>query len=160
MSLNTREEICARLVVLLEGLKAAPTPVDERLVTVARNRGKLDNDRLPAGYVLDGDEQVTLPGDRRGRVLMQPVLAIMRPQVFVVLKTKTPQNEGVGQLLNAYRKRIITLFADDAQLRALVGSNGDIAYEGIVTDLKSGMPMDGQMQLNFAFRYFVNVYSN
>src|SRR5688572_14092713 len=141
MSLNTREALLDRLFTVMETLKVAPVPVDERLVTVARNRGKLDNDKLPAGYLLDGDESVALSGDRKGRVIMQPVLAVMRPQVFVVLKTKTPQNEGVGEALNAYRKRIITLFADDAQLRALVGANGDIAYEGMVTDLKSGMPM-------------------
>lgn len=160
MSVHRREEILARMFELLETLKSAPIPVDERLVTVVRNRGKLEQDKRPAAYLLDGDETGAPPEPSvRGRVRMSPRLVTMNPQVFVVLKTKGPQNELVGQTLNIHRGRIINLFASDAQLQALIGTNGELTYDGMLTDLKTGNAMEGEMQLNFSIRYFVNPYS-
>jgi hypothetical protein len=68
----------------------------------------------------------------------------------VVLKLKKPANEMVGQLVNTFRGRIISAIAADAQLMALIGSNGGITYDGCETDLKTGSPLEGELQLNFS----------
>jgi hypothetical protein len=163
MSLDTRELILARMFDILDGMRTdILLPTDERFVTVARNRGKLDNDKLPAGYLLDGDEDTTMAGTGRGRVRMQPVFVTMRPQVFVVLKVTGAENkkaELIGPLLNKYRGNIMHRFATDTGLLALLGAEGDFGYVGMTTDLKTGMPMDGQAQLNFTVRHLVNPYA-
>ena len=160
MSLETRESILQRMFEIMDSMRTDTLlPADERFVTVARNRGKLDQDRLPAGYLLDGDEDTTLSGTGRGRVAVQPVLVTMRPQVFIVLKLEGPKNQTVGPLLNKYRGNLIHRFAVDPSLRMLVGAEGDIGYGGMTTDLKSGMPMDGQAQLSFTVRHLVNPYA-
>jgi hypothetical protein len=69
---------------------------------------------------------------------MQPVIVKMMPQIFVVLKNKKPQNDGIGPELNDYRGKIIRALAYDAQLLALIGPNGDISYDGCLTDMKTG----------------------
>jgi hypothetical protein len=159
MSVNKRELILDRMFEILESFKGPPTLLNDRLVTTARNRGKLANDELPAGFLLDGDESTTLAGDRRGRVKMSPVMVTMRPQVFVVLKLQSPKNETVGPLLNKYRGMFIHGFATDTALLSLIGDNGDISFDGMITDMKTGMPMEGEAQLNFAIRCFLNPYS-
>lgn len=164
MSTDTRELILLRMFAVMDTLRTDNLlPTDERLVTLARNRGKLDNDKLPAGFLLDGDEDTTLAGTGRGRVRMQPVLVTMRPQVFVVLKIEAkPEKtkaELIGPLLNKYRGNLIHRLATDTQLLALLGPEGDFGYTGMITDLRTGMPMDGQAQFNFTLRHLVNPYA-
>jgi hypothetical protein len=142
MSLARREEILNRVFEILETIPG--------LVTKARNRGLMDNDMRPCGLLLDADEQTIVTGAGRGRQKMQPVIVKMMPQIFIVLKGKKPANEGVGAELNDYRAKIITALNDDAQLLALIGPNGDISYDGCLTDLKNGSTWDGQMQLDFS----------
>ena len=158
MSLNRREEILGRMFEILDGMKAANPGLS--IQTVKRNRGLLDNDMRTALVLLDGDETTQLVGERRGRQKMSPVLVRMKPQVFAILKIKKPQNEGVGTDLNALRAAIIKAFADDAQLLALIGPNGDIAYDGCETDLKTGMSLEGQVQMSFSLLTVLNPYSN
>jgi len=147
---DKREQILLRLKAILETI---PT-----IVTVVRNRGLMDNDSRPAAYLLDGDESFRLTGDRKGRVTMSQELITMRPQIFVIGKSLKPQNEGVGAALNGYRIGIIRAIAQDAALLALVGSNGDIAYNGCETDLKNGSLLDGQLRLDFAITYVLDPY--
>ena len=142
MPLARREEILNRVFEVLETIPNA--------VTIARNRGLMDNDMRPCILLLDADEQTIVTGAGRGRQKMQPVIVKMMPQIFVVLKTKKPQNDGIGPELNDYRGKIITALNDDAQLLALIGPNGDISYDGCLTDMKTGSTMEGQMQLDFS----------
>lgn len=158
MPLPRREEILAQLFTTLDGMKAGQPSLD--IQTVKRNRGLLDNDMRTALVLLDGDEQTIVTGDRRGRQKMSPVLVRMRPQVFAILKIKKPQNEGVGTDLNTLRAAIIKAFADDAQLLALIGPNGDLSYDGCETDLKTGSSLEGQIQMNFSIVTALNPYSN
>jgi len=78
------------------------------------------------------------------------VIVTMRPQIFVLLKNAKPNNVDVGTLLNTHRAAIIRAIATDAQLQALVGPNGDLAYESAETDLNTGMAMEGQMQIGIS----------
>lgn len=157
--MNNREPILARIYAILETFKSAPTPLNMRLITTSRNRGKLDNEKLPAGFLLDGDERTTLSASGKSRNRMSPVLVTMTPQIFIVLKLIGAKNsETLGPLLNEYQKMILKGLATDATLLSLIGSNGDLSYDGMITDLKTGMPMEGEAQLNLSIRYFMNPY--
>ena len=154
MSIERREEVLARLFAILEAINGP-----DGFVTAKRNRALLDNDACPAVIQLDGDERVSNTAMGRGRQKMSPVLTTFTPQIFILLKYKKPQNIEVGQLLNSFRGKVLRAIANDAQLLALVGPNGDIGYDGCETDLKTGMPMEGQMQINLSISAPFNPYN-
>lgn len=151
--LDKREDILSRLFAILNAITDPETPN-----TVARNRGLLDNDARPALVLLDGDERVSLPGNNRGRQRMSPCLVTMMPQIFIITKLKKPQNEGIGELLNSFRVSIVKAIADDTELIALLGSNGDLSYDGCLTDLKTGSSVQGEMQLDFSLTTLLDPY--
>jgi hypothetical protein len=149
--IDKRESILARLEVLLDTIPD--------ILTVVRNRALLDNDDRPALVLLDGSELERAPrvgSNIPGRQAMTPVLVTMRPQIFYVPKSKLPQNETVGTDLNTFRAAIIAAVGTDATLQSLVGTNGDIVYNGCETDLRSGAPLMGQARLDFAFTYWID----
>lgn len=154
---DTREQILNRIITLATG-KAG-------FVSAVRNRGLRDNEKRPAIIVLDGDEAPVLThGGRNNRahsgrtMRMTPQVMVMTPQIFILMDEQAtmphpaPPKE-VGPALNERRVTIIKAIADDDQLLALLGSNGDIIYNGAVTDLKSGMNLEGQMRLDFLISY-------
>lgn len=145
-----REEILAQLFSILGGMSD--------FVSKVRNRGLLDNDARPAVALLDGDERQRIAAQRGGG-RMAPSILQMTPQVFILLKTKKPVNENVGQDLNSLRVKVIQAFANDATLRTLVGANGDMTYDGCDTDLKTGASMEGQMQMFFTISTAFNPYA-
>jgi hypothetical protein len=157
MSVNRREEILARLFVILSGITGIETAV--------RNRGLLDNDMCPAISLLDGDENSQSLGGThqrtsgRGRQRMSPGIVTLHPQVFLLLKLKKPANLLVGETLNVFRGTIIKAIAGDGVLLSLITANGDITYDGCETDLKTGMEMSGQMQLSFSISHSFDPYA-
>lgn len=146
--MDIREAILEQLETILGTLTG--------ITTVVRNRGLMEQDQRPAAILMDGDETARLTGDKRGRVRMSPELVTMKPQLFVVLKSEKPTNPLVGQKLNEYRAQLIVAINADASLLLLVGSNGNIAYTGCVTDLKSGSLAEGQMRLDFDITYVLD----
>lgn len=148
---DKREQILTRCLEILTTVAA-----NDPTATVKRNRGNMKQDARPAFVLLDGDETARLTGDRRGRVRMATQLMTMRPQFFVLLKDTKPQNENIGQDLNAYRVRLIEALASDTTLANLIGSNGDIALAGVETDLKSGSSVAGEMRLDFNITYVLD----
>jgi hypothetical protein len=129
--MDIREMILSQLKVILGTLPM--------ITTVVRNRGLLDQEQRPAAVLMDGDETARLTGDKRGRIRMSPELITMKPQLFIVLKSQKPNNEYVGEDINNYRAELIVGGQQSTQTSlTLVGSNGNIAYTGCVTDLKSG----------------------
>lgn len=154
MSLARREEILVRLEELLTELK------DEGHVrTVVRNRGFLDNDARPAVALLDGSETSKTIGSGRGRVKMSPAVVTMRPQIFGILKSKKPQNEGVGTELNDLRAKVLHKLAHDDVLIGLLGPNGDFNYDGMDTDLTTERLMNGEFQLGLSLSTVMNPYN-
>jgi hypothetical protein len=140
--MSKREDVLARVFEVLSGIAGFQSKF--------RNRGFADQDARPIVILMDGDEKVNSQiADRPGRVKMSPVVMVMSPQVFIILKNRQPQNENTGQDLNAYRKLIIEALANDTTLLSLIGLNGDIFYTGCETDLKSGAAVEGQMRLDF-----------
>lgn len=151
MSVNKREEVLTRLLDILNDPALVPD-----INSCVRNRGLLSNEQLPGIIMLDGDETSRKLADDRGRQRMSPVITVLHPQIFIVLKNKKPKNVDVGTELNTYRGAIIKAISADAQLLALIGPNGDITYDGCETDLKTGMPMEGEMMLAFSIACVLN----
>lgn len=159
MSLENREQILLRMFHIFDGMRTDVLLSPNQLATVVRNRGVLDQDARPAGAMLDGDE-ARLSEIVRGRRSMSPGVFEMTPQFFIVLKTRKPKDgDDQGSLLNLYRAHLINRLAADATLTALLGSNGTIQYDGMVTDMKSGASMEGQAQFNFTVKCVVNPYT-
>lgn len=153
MSLDKREAILERMLALLQTVNSVTPPF-----SVFRNRGEIPTEKLPALVLLDGREDLKYPAmthTRGGAVV--PTVFDLKPQVFVVLKPRDDiNNVGVGEELSATRMQILKAFIQDDELRAMLGSNGEINYLGHETDLQTGAAMVGQMQLNFQLSYVFN----
>lgn len=149
MSGDTREDMLSRILEIM-GTVAGIT-------SVVRNRALRDNESRPAMVLLDGDETPRLTSDLqrlRGRAsIMLPQIMVLRPEIYILLKEGRPQNDAVGEQLNAYRVDFLTKVWNDTTLAQIVGSNGSMVYVGCETDLKSGSALTGQMKLDFAFNY-------
>jgi hypothetical protein len=147
---DKRELILVRLKGILEDVKT-----ELSVVTVARNRGLLKNEKRPALVVLDGDERFRLTNDRhRGRAgMMAPSIQIMNPEIYILLDEARPITDETGTKLNQMRIVLVHAIATDSALATLVGSNGNVVYNGCVTDLKSGGALSGEMKLDFAIQY-------
>lgn len=148
--MDRRERILTRLWELLQTIPGMKSYV--------RNRGLLPDDLRPALVLLDAGETVSLSHtSSRGQLSTPPLITVMRPQIFIVLKDRGPKNEGVGEELNRLRRLVLPLVVPgiqgDETLRQLVGSNGSIQYEGADTDMATGNMMQGQLQFMFAFAY-------
>jgi len=59
----------------------------------------------------------------------------------------------VGKDLNTARLAILAAVLPDKQLQNIVGPNGNIVYDGCVTDLASNRTMKGQLGLSITFTY-------
>lgn len=149
---DTRELILARV--------AALTVEVAGFVSVVRNRALLKTEKRPACILLDGDEfPVLTHGGRQNRahsgrmMMLTPSVMQMRPELYVLLPEDRPTNVDIGPLLNQKRVDLCKAIAEDDALRMLIGSNGDIIYNGCATDLKSGSALTGQMRLDFFYNY-------
>lgn len=150
---DTRELILARLLDIA---------VDQvGFVSKVRNRGLLSTDKRPAIVLLDGDESPVLThGGRSNRARsggimpMTPQVMQLKPELYITLpENDTSIQETLGTLLNAKRVQLIEAIAEDAPLLILLGSNGNIIYNGCATDLKSGGTLKGQMRLDLLLNY-------
>lgn len=150
MSVDKHEELLARVFEILQTIPNTNTAV--------RNRGLLDNEMRPGLVLLDGDAFSKVNGAGRGRVRMSPQMMEARPQVFVVMDTRLPQNANLGQDMNAIAFAIIQAIAQDQPLLDIIGSNGDVTLIRAETDLKSGSAVRGQTRLDFTIVYWLDPY--
>jgi len=82
-----------------------------------------------------------------------PQLIDMTPEIYVVLDVRKPTNVNVGADLDLARLAILAVILPDETLQAIVGANGDIIYDGSVTDLARNRTMEGQLGLSVTFTY-------
>lgn len=143
MSVDRREGILSELFVILGGYTG---------FTVVRNRAELPATLRPALILLDGHETASETAYNKGKVVSANKV-VMRPEVIILLDNRKPINESIGQDLNIIRLRIINDLYSSAILRAIVGTNGEIRYEGMETDLSRGRDMMGEIALQLAFVY-------
>lgn len=149
-NLDIRELILTRIQAVV-----AREPISA--VTVVRNRGLLGQEARPAVAIMDGDETANRQSvsAREGTSRMRPAIVTMQPEIYILPKTKLPQNESIGNDVNSMRIAIVEALASDDELQVLCTS---ITYLGMTTDFKSGMSMQGQARLNIAFVYALDPY--
>lgn len=138
-----RELILAQLAVVLNGIAD---------VEFVRNR-QLTSDKRPAIQLLDSDEVADRAYQGRGRPANSPNMIVLSPEIFVIGKNKKPVNETVGTDLNIVCAKVIKAVLTDTDLINLVGSSGEIRYDGLVTDLGEDRTIEGKARVGISFVY-------
>jgi hypothetical protein len=149
---DAREGILARLTVRMATIPG--------IASVFRNKEDPSVTSFPAIVVMDDSEleDDATRRDRmegRGKILKRggQTIMTMAPQIVIWLGA-IPDN--IGTELNSFRAAVIKAIYDDDQLAALVGTNGDIRYEGCTTHLAWGTKeTTGVMILKFTFAYYL-----
>ena len=77
----------------------------------------------------------------------------MTPEIYVVLDVRKPNNKNVGEDLNKARLAILGTILTDKTLWTMVGDNGQISYDGSVTDLARNRTMKGELGVSITFVY-------
>lgn len=155
---DRRAKILARLDVLFTGMTVPLTGGNTPTATVGfvHNRNELPADKVPGIILLDADEVKDtgflkpMPGRQ-----LPPGAQVMRmtPEIYGVLDVRKPANLNVGEDLNLIRGAILNKIFLDATLQGIVGSNGQIVYDGCVTDLARNRTMKGQLGISVSFIY-------
>jgi|SRR5579864_2485225 len=160
---DRRELILERLATILSGLTipilGGPAPKVATSIPAGnfvRNRNELDAKAVPGIILLDADE-VQVPYKRPERGMTErgvpDTIMKMTPEIYVILDVRGITNENVGPDLNAARLAILAAVLPDQQLQKIVGPNGDICYDGTVTDLARNRSMKGQLGISLTFKY-------
>jgi hypothetical protein len=112
-----------------------------------RNTLELTESRLPAVVLMEGDEESAFEAQAHPQ---KPVALNMTPELVIVAMTGPDQ---IGPTLNQICSDLIDAVTGDAQLRALLGRNGSVRYDGMTSDMGLGRAMLGRMAARFAIRY-------
>lgn len=159
---DRRQEVLARVFELLSGLSiplaGGPTgPLTIQPGTIVRNRNELPKEMVPGIIMLDADEikdpRVQLPARGMIEKAVPPSIIKMTPEIYVVLDTRGITNMNVGEDLNTARLAILATLLPDKELQTIVGANGNIVYDGCVTDLARNRTMKGQLGVSITFSY-------
>lgn len=138
---DRREMILVRLLEIAKGLPG--------IVTSVRNKDEISEKQRPAIVILDADEAAD-DADPAQRPPRAPRRVAMTPEIYILLGAKP---EDIGAAINVLRARFVRAVLTDAQLGSIVGSNGEICYEGCATALARGRSMEGEMGVSFSFAY-------
>jgi hypothetical protein len=141
-------------IVLLGGPNGATTIAEGNYVL---NRNALPENLVPGIILMDADEvrnvrQTQPPPGMAQRGVSDQVMS-MTPEIYIVLDVRKPQNENVGADLNTARLAILAAVLPDTGLWNIVGANGNIVYDGCVTDLARNRLVQGQMGISITFSY-------
>ena len=140
--MDKREQILQRLVEI-----AAAVP---GINTAVRNQDELSERKRPAIAIFDADETADEASERQDHPGRAPNIVVMTPEVMILLGAAPAT---VGSSLNSLRAKLVKAVLTDAQLTALVGTNGRVRYAGCSTHLGHGRSMEGFMGVHFAFAY-------
>ena len=138
---DKRELLLSRLLVVAQGVSGVASAV--------RNKDEISDKARPAIVILDADEAAD-DADPSNRPVRSPRRVAMTPEIYLLLGAKP---EHVGPEINALRAKFIKAVLTDSELLAIVGSNGDIRYEGCATSLARGRNMEGEMGISFSLTY-------
>lgn len=161
---DRRELILERVYDLLEGLTIpingglAPSQITSiPSGNIVRNQNDLPAAKVPGIVLLDGDEVKSPRQQRPERGQKEngvPDMVLrMTPEIYVVLDVRDRSNTNVGEDLNLARMAILGAILPDPTLQSIVGDNGDIVYDGCVTDLAKNRAMKGQIGVSITFAY-------
>ena len=138
---DRREMVLARLLEIARGI--------EGIFAAFRNKDEISERQRPAIVILDADEAAD-DADPSSRPSRAPRRVAMTPEIYILLGAKP---EELGSVINVLRARFVKSVLGDSQLGSIVGSNGDIRYEGCATALARGRSMEGEMGVSFSFTY-------
>ena len=138
---DRREMILTRLLEIAVGV--------EGIVATFRNKDEISERQRPAIVILDADEAAD-DADPNSRPSRAPRRVAMTPEIYILLGAKP---EDLGTVINTLRARFVKAVLGDAQFSLIVGSNGDLRYEGCATALARGRSMEGEMGVSFSFTY-------
>ena len=138
---DKREQILSRLLAVAQGIPG--------IAGAFRNKDEISDKTRPAIVILDADETAD-DADPVNRPTRAPRRIAMTPEIYLLLGAK-PENVGID--INALRATFIKSVLTDAGLLLIVGTNGDIRYEGCATSLARGRNMEGEMGISFSFAY-------
>jgi hypothetical protein len=140
--MDKREQILERLVTIAGAVPGINTAV--------RNQDELSERKRPAVAIFDADEAADEAAERQDHPGRAPNLIVMTPEVMILLGGAPAT---VGSSLNQLRAKLVKAVLTDAQLTAIVGTNGRVRYAGCSTHLGHGRSMEGFMAVHFAFGY-------
>ena len=126
---DKREQILSRLLAVAQGIPG--------IAGAFRNKDEISDETA------DDADPVNRPTRAPRRIAMTP-------EIYLLLGAKP---ENVGTEINALRATFIKSVLTDAGLLLIVGTNGDIRYEGCATSLARGRNMEGEMGISFSFAY-------
>ena len=155
---DRRARILARLATLLPTLTITLSSGVIPAENFVHNRNELPAGKVPGIILLDADEVKDQRALRLepGRQL-PPGCQMMRmtPEIYVVLDVRkgAKQNENVGEDVGLARAAIISAVFADQALQDVCGANGEIVFDGLVSDLARNRTMQGQLGLSFTFAY-------
>ena len=156
MTRDRRTDILAQVETLLTGLTITLSDGIIPAKNFVHNRNELPQELVPGIILLDADEVsdprgIQAPPGRGG----PPGAKLMRmtPEIYVVLDVRKPNNVNVGEDLNKARLAVLGVILNDTTLQQIVGSNGQISYDGSVTDLARNRTMQGQLGVSITFVY-------
>jgi hypothetical protein len=156
MTKDRRTDILAQCETLLGSLTITLSSGIIPAGNFVHNRNELPKELVPGIIQLDADEVsdprgIQMPPGRRG----PPGARLMRmtPEIYVVLDVRKPNNVNVGEDLNKARLAILGVILNDPTLQRIVGDNGQISYDGCVTDLARNRTMQGQLGVSITFVY-------
>lgn len=138
---DKREQILVRLLAIS---KAVPG-----IAAAFRNKDEISDKQRPCILILDADEAAN-DGDPMNRPNRSPRRVGMTPEIYILLGAKP---EDIGTQINTLRASLVKAILTDADLATIVGSNGDVRYEGCATSLARGRTMEGEMGVSFTFTY-------
>jgi hypothetical protein len=162
-SVNDRRQLVLdRLYALLGGLTIPLLGGPDGAVTIkpgniVQNRNELPKEKVPGIIILDADEvkdpraQLATRGLTETRVPSS--IMKMTPEIYVVLDVRGVTNKNGGADLNTARLAILAAVLPDEQLQKIVGANGNIVYDGCVTDYARNRTMKGQLGISITFTY-------
>lgn len=114
---------------------------------------QLTTDKRPGIQLLDADEIADRAAFGRGRPNNSPNLVTMTPEIYVILENKKPANPLIGDELDEFTATLLKAVITDPELNELVGSNGEIRYDGFATDLGEDRAIEGKARVGISFVY-------
>lgn len=136
---------------ILEKIKTVLADI-EGVQFVGRNLDQLPADKRPALLILDGDEEGLRDADGRNRGAGSPNRVKLKPEIYITMDSRKPQNKDLGRDLNLLRGKVIKALVFNVELTGLCEN---VFYAGAVSDLAKGREMLGQMGLAIEFTYFL-----
>lgn len=107
MATDTREQILARLLVIVQGVSG--------IATAARNALDISETKLPAIVIHDGDEEAH---DNSQAVGLAGNVVTMTPQISILIGDTT---DNIGTTANSFRAAVQKAILSDATLTELCG---------------------------------------